>query len=108
MTDVGAIVTKFHQLVAEGKFQEAVEMLADDFSMSTPKGNYASKKDWIERFPKEGANGPIFEKEIQVEGNKVIRKGSKKIGFMTFHVNETNTVNDAGQISKIEAVKALQ
>ena len=106
MTDVGSIVTKFHALVAEGKFEEAAEMLADDFSMTTPKGNYPSKKEWLERFPKEGANGPVFEKEIKVDGNKVVRKGSKKIGFMTFHVNETNTVNDAGQISKIEAVKA--
>lgn len=63
----------------------------------------------MESFPSLQKKLPDFENPIPgTNGNQVLRKGKKKIGFVTVNVIETFELNDEGMIPKITAPKGLR
>jgi hypothetical protein len=103
------IVLKFVLLLDKEKdYAAAASLLADDdFEFDTPKDCFHSKNDWLERFPGVHAGAPVFEPPILgAEDNQILRKGKKKLGFLTLSMVETYDVNEEGKITRISAAKA--
>lgn len=68
---------KFEALLDEGKFEEASELLADDFEFSNPKYKFDKQK-WLKEFPALHKDKPDFA-EIQPGSNdKELKRMGKK------------------------------
>ena len=100
------IVKQFDALCDEGKFDEAAEMLTDDFVFTHPKANM-DKETWLKEFPALHADPPVFEDfEEGPSENQVVRKGKKKIMMMNFCMTETYDITEDGKIKSITSAKA--
>jgi hypothetical protein len=97
----------FIRLVHENKNYNAASVyLADDFVLQSPKLNFKCKEDWLSGFPDFHKSAPalIFEDAIVSDnGTTGIRKGSKKIGFMSFKVMEIYEFDGEGKIQSFTA-----
>lgn len=102
------IVSKFVVLLDKEKdYSAAASLLVDDFEFITPRHCFHGKDDWLENFPLVHADSPIFEKPIPgAQGNEILRKGKKKMGFLTLSMVETYQLNEAGKIKSITAARA--
>jgi hypothetical protein len=103
------IVLKFILLLDKEKdYAAAASLLVDDdFEFITPKHSFHSKSDWLERFPGVHADSPVFENPILgAHDNQILRKGKKKVGFLTLSMVETYDINEEGKITRISAAKA--
>lgn len=98
------IAKAFDTLCNGGNFQEAADMLAEDFVFSNPMWS-KNKEQWVQEFPKLIQGKPSFE-EFQESAGVVSRKGKKKLGMMTFSMIETWEITLDGKIKSIAGARA--
>jgi hypothetical protein len=98
-------VQTFIRLVHENKNYNAASVyLADDFVLQSPKLHFNCKEDWLSGFPDFHKCAPALKFEDAILSNNettVIRKASKKIGFMNIKVMEIYAFDSEGKIQSI-------
>jgi hypothetical protein len=91
-------------LDVKNNYVGASELLADNFRFISPKFKAANKDEWLADFPGFHKNAPVFEDfVVEKNGNVLTRKGSKKMGFISFSLLEITEFNDEGKIQTITA-----
>lgn len=99
--------TQFESLIQKQKYQEASDLLADDFLFSTPKHSFNGKKQWLKGFPKVHKRIPDipFGDFEETNTNQIERSGKKKIAFLTITVKQVMECDEEGKIRSIIASK---
>ena len=100
------IAKKFDGLLTEGKFEEACELLTDDFVFSNPR-THIDKGNFVKDFPAMHKDAPTFE-DFQEGANdlQITRKGKKRIAMMNISMKETWEFTNDGKIKSIVGAKA--
>lgn len=98
----------FIQLLDVNKdYNAAGGMLADNFEFSTPRFKVKGKDEWLARFPEVHDKVPIFEELEQGDHElQLVRKCTKKMGFVNFSLKQIFEFNLDGEIESIVASKA--
>ena len=95
-----------HLLDVNKDYNAAAQMLSCDFEFVSPKFNAKDKGDWLTNFPTVHKDGPIFEELTEGDHDlQVVRKGTKKIGFVNISLKEILEFNEAGEIMSITAAR---
>ena len=97
------IAKTFDALCDTGKFQEAADMLTEDFTFSNPMWS-KNKEQWIQEFPTLSKDKPTFE-EFQETNGVVSRRGKKKMGILNLSMIETWDIREDGKIKSITGAR---
>lgn len=97
------IVKKFDSLCRKGNYEEAAEMLTDDFCFTRPMTKL-DKARWLKDFPSLAL--PTYgEFEQGATETQITRKGTKKVLIMKVSMMETWELTEDGKIKSITGVK---
>ena len=108
--EIQETANEFDALIQHEQYEEASDLLADDFVFQTPAHNYRGKKDWLKKFPRAHKDMPTMSfgeyEASDNHTNQIERRGTKKIAFINITIRQVVEVDDEGKIKSIVASTA--